>query len=38
MFFVKDSKLTGIRWVGCSVHVVHYILADSELQIKKQQY
>jgi len=31
MFFVKDSKLTSIRWVGCSVHVVRYIRADSGL-------
>jgi hypothetical protein len=36
--FVKNSKLTGIRWVGCSGHAVHYIRADSALQIKKQTY
>jgi hypothetical protein len=37
MFFVKDSKLTSIRWVGCSDRVVRYIRADSALQTKKQK-
>jgi hypothetical protein len=38
MLFVKNSKLTGTRWAGYSGRAVHYIQADSALQIKKQKY
>jgi hypothetical protein len=31
-------KLTGIRWVGCSVHVDRHNPAGSELQTKEHRY